>query len=387
MRIDRREFGVLAVAAIGPRVAGQTPAAPSLAGSSRSMAGFPEGDFYGVAAEFDEVNAVQRKIEPDDIDSFVTAWTAMADGVARQAGALLEDGRRVSARDAYLRAANYYSRVQQTFLRIGDGVRIMPPYEKMRAAWKTAWTITPPPFEQIQIKYDDTTLPGIFAHADPCRRARMPVVFEFSGSDHINERSFFRSEWRKFHNRGLSYLTLEGPGQGEPLRVRHMALRPDYETVAKAAIDFLTSRSDVDAGRIGVFGTAFGGYFAAQAAVDPRVRAVACRSASFDLWQDSYQFSRVIRRHLEYMLGVEGEASARRALEPYRLDTVAPRVRAPIAIYHGGRDDVQDPRGAQRLYDAIPGAQKTLKILPDAPRGVGREPELELVDWLTTRLS
>ena len=58
-----------------------------------------------------------------------------------------------------------------------------------------------------------------------------------------------------------------------------------------------------------------------------------------------------------------------------------------MIIYHGGRDDVQDPRGAQRLYDAIRGPDKTLKILPGAPRGVGREPELELVDWLAARLS
>ena len=42
--------------------------------------------------------------------------------------------------------------------------------------------------------------------------------------------------------------------------------------------------------RVGVFGTAFGGYAAARAAVDKRIRAVACRSASYDLWQDAYEF-------------------------------------------------------------------------------------------------
>jgi dienelactone hydrolase len=255
----------------------------------------------------------------------------------------------------------------------------------MRAAWRKAWALAPTPFEEVAIPFSGTTLPGLFA---PLGRGgeRAAVLVELSGSDHINERTFFRSDWRKFHNRGVSYFTLEGPGQGEPLRLRRMALRPDYDKVAAAALDYLATRPDVDMHRVGVFGTAFGGYFAAQAGVDPRVRAVACRSASFDLWEDAYRFSPPVRGHLEYMLGVEGEEAARRALAPFTLTALAPRIRAPIAIYHGGRDDVQDPRGAQRLYDAIPPGQKILKIPPDGPRNVGRELELELVDWLIARI-
>jgi dienelactone hydrolase len=390
VRTGRREFvglSVLALASAGRGTAAAQHAGTEI-GAARSLAGFPEADFYGVAAEFDEIHAAQSRLKGSDLDAYMQAWNSVAADAEREADAFLEAGRRVSASESYLRAANYYSRSQQGPLRVGDGVRIMEPYQNMRRTWTKAWELSPPPFEPIRIPFRNTHLPGFFVPATACRDgSRSGVVIECSGSDHILERNYFRSKWRPFHQRGLSYLALDAPGQGEPLRLRKMYLEPDAETVTAAAIDFLAARSDVDMSRIGVFGTAFGGYAAARSGILPRVKAVVCRSASYDLWKDCYEYCPAFRKHLEYMLGVTGEAEARRALQPFTLDGLANRIRVPIAICHGAKDDVQDPRGAERLYDAIPSGQKLLKMLPNQAHGVGREAELEMIDWLVARLS
>ncbi|MCZ6752845.1 MAG: alpha/beta hydrolase [Acidobacteria bacterium] len=390
MSVDRRKFCQLAAVVLtgcGVRPDQTAESEPaSTIGAARSLGGFPDSDFYGVAAEFDEVEEAQARLSGNDLESYLKAWNGMAAEAERQADALLAEGRRVSAHEAYLRASNYYNRAQQGLLRVGDGVRILEPYQKMRDNWAKAWTLKEQPFEWMQIPFRDTTLPGFFVRADPCSSDPRPVVLECSGSDHILERNFFRSKWKPFVNRGFSYLAIDGLGQGEPLRLRQMYLEPDAEDLI-SALDYLETRPDVDMGRIGLFGTAFGGYAAARAAIDPRVRAVACRSVSFDLWRDCYEYCPAFRSHLEYMLGVSGEDEARRALAPFTLEKIAEKIQAPIAIYHGGRDDVQDPRGAQRLYEAIPGEQKTLKILPDRGHGVGRQAALEITDWLVASVA
>jgi dienelactone hydrolase len=165
-----------------------------------------------------------------------------------------------------------------------------------------------------------------------------------------------------------------------------MFLVPDYETVVAAAIDYLATRPDVDVERIGVFGQAFSGFFAARSALDPRVRAIACRSVSMDMLRECYDFGTAFRPQFEYMLGVRGETEARRALQAYTMQGLTDRIRVPIAIYHGGRDEVQDPRGASRLYEAVPHPRKVLKIVPGAGRSVGRRAEMELVDWMVAQL-
>jgi dipeptidyl aminopeptidase/acylaminoacyl peptidase len=347
-----------------------------------------ESDFYGVAADFDELRTIESRVRPGDLAGYVRAWTDVAGDLEQKAGRLVAAGRSISAHDLYLRASNYYHRAQGGFLRAGDGVRIVEPYLKMRQAWAHAWKLAPTPFEPIDLRFADTTLPALFFHADRCApRTKRPVVIVLGGSDHVIERSYFRFEPEDFVTRGVSFLTLDGPGQGEPLNLRRVFLRPDYEHVVGAAIDYLATRSDVDATRIGVYGQAFSGFFAARAALDSRVRAVACRSASFDMLTECYDFSTAFRRQFEYLLGVTGENAARSALRAYNLADAVGRIRVPIAIYHGGRDDVQDPAGARRLFDAVRHSDKLLKIVPDAGRSVGREAEVELTDWLIARLT
>jgi hypothetical protein len=66
--------------------------------------------------------------------------------------------------------------------------------------------------------------------------------------------------------RGMAYLALDFPGQGGALRMKDLHLPPDTERIAKAMIDYLVTRPDVEANRIGMQGISMGGYGVPRAA-------------------------------------------------------------------------------------------------------------------------
>ena len=62
---------------------------------------------YG-GGDLGEVLRTARMIKPGDFDSWHGEWLATADRTAGEAAKSLVGGHRVSARDAFLRASNYY---------------------------------------------------------------------------------------------------------------------------------------------------------------------------------------------------------------------------------------------------------------------------------------
>ena len=64
-----------------------------------------------------------------------------------------------------------------------------------------------------------------------------------------------RGAWLR---RGVAVLSVDGPGQGEASQ--WSTIRPDYEVAMRGVIDWIETRPDLDAGRIGIFGVSMGGY-------------------------------------------------------------------------------------------------------------------------------
>lgn len=77
----------------------------------------------------------------------------------------------------------------------------------------------------------------------------------------------------EFARRGWNTLAIDGPGQGESLRLRGMYARHDYEVPGGAAFDWAASRPEVDADRMVAMGYSFGGYYAARIAAMDGFRA------------------------------------------------------------------------------------------------------------------
>jgi len=63
----------------------------------------------------------------------------------------------------------------------------------------------------------------------------------------------------QYVRRGMSFIDVDGPGQGGTLREKKLYASPESERVAKAVIDYLVTRTDVDPNRIGLHGSSMGG--------------------------------------------------------------------------------------------------------------------------------
>jgi dipeptidyl aminopeptidase/acylaminoacyl peptidase len=389
----RRMLGSVAMlGAVAPALSGADVDGMQRPGRDASPIGnrWPQPDeryFYGRAADRREMQRLNTQITPGDVEGFKAAWTAAADQHEQRAARAATAGRHVTARDHFATAATYHSQVQNLFLRLGRRDAMVEGHDRMTAAFKRAWHKVDPPFEAVEIPFGGTSLPGLFFRAHGNGSAPAPVIVELNGIDHIKERIYFRSQWIPYVERGLNYLTFDGPGQGESLAKRGILLRPDSETAASAAIDFVAKRPDVDTKRIGVFGTSFGGYFAPRAAAtDARIKAMASRASVFDALEDAFDFCPMIREQLRLLLGVATLEEARDRLRPFTLRDLAPKIRCPVFITHGSRDDIVSVASARKFEAAIVARDKRVAIVEGAGHNPGDESETEQIDWIAEKL-
>src|SRR6185295_19883835 len=103
---------------------------------------------------------------------------------------------------------------------------------------------------------EGATLPAYFYKADVAGRA--PTVVMFDGLDNAKELSVLFGGV-EIGRRGIHTLAIDGPGQGEALRLQGIPSRYDYEVPGRAAYDYLSGRPEIDPKRVGVMGFSMGG--------------------------------------------------------------------------------------------------------------------------------
>ena len=109
-------------------------------------------------------------------------WNATAERISAEADAQLAAGHRVSARDGYLRAANYF-RTSEFFLHGNhEDPRIYSAYKKSIRAYKLSASLFDPPILPVEIPYEKTTLPGYFHRVDESNTKR-PLLILHTGFD------------------------------------------------------------------------------------------------------------------------------------------------------------------------------------------------------------
>jgi alpha-beta hydrolase superfamily lysophospholipase len=329
---------------------------------------------YGAVAlgEIDEVceRLRHRQGEPD---AWREEWSAMGRRLEQVASVAAAEGRQMTAGNYYLRAGMYYF----------TGERFVPPGDLKRELGRKALECQHaglrrrhPNIEFVEIPYEGTTLPGLFMKA-PGTTERAPAVVVFDGMDNCKEMSVLFAGL-EFAARGLHTLAIDGPGQGESLRLRGLSARPDYEVPGAAAYEHVAARPDVDAARVVVMGYSFGGYYAARiAAFEKRYAAgVAFAALHWDLaaWQ------REVKRrhdtdprttaqstfHFPWVMGCPDMAAAIDKARLFSLDGVAGRISCPFLIVHAEEDRVVPVASAHRLHAEIGSTRKHLKILTGA---------------------
>ena len=140
---------------------------------------------------------------------------------------------------------------------------------------------------------------------------KFPVVIAFQGADTMAEATIMGGG--AYSARGMAYLAVDFPGQGGALRLKDLHLPPDTERVVKAMIDYLETRPDVDATRVGMQGISMGGYGVPRAASgEKRIKAAFMSSGSYDLKSDLFEYYPPIQERVRWIIGAKDLADARK---------------------------------------------------------------------------
>ncbi|MEU4744469.1 alpha/beta fold hydrolase, partial [Actinosynnema sp. NPDC023658] len=201
--------------------------------------------------------------------------------VAGEARASLKAERRVSARDGFLRASNYY-RAAEFFLHADAAdPRIRHAYDASVASFRQAAALFDPVVEPVEIPYEATTLPGyLYRVDDSTPRPTVVIGNGFDGT--VEELHFFGAAAAL--ERGYTVLAFDGPGQPGTRHHQGLVFRPDWENVVGPVLDHALTLPEVDGSRIALFGVSMGGQLAPRAAAfDQRVAALICLDGVYDL--------------------------------------------------------------------------------------------------------
>ncbi|HZV52757.1 MAG TPA: alpha/beta fold hydrolase [Candidatus Dormibacteraeota bacterium] len=196
-----------------------------------------------------------------DRESWYSTWHELAERTRDRAERRLRAAGGPRAGEDLLRASTYYRAAELA----------LPPclmacglesFRASRECFRRALDRFDRPAHAVEIPFQGESLPGylLTARPDPA-----PTLVVIAGMDGTAEEGYFLTGAAALAH-GYHCLVFDGPGQGAPLRDRRSTLRPDWESVIGPALDVLTTRPEVDPGRIVLVGQGLGGYLAARAA-------------------------------------------------------------------------------------------------------------------------
>ncbi len=237
-------------------------------------------DEYGGASP-GEVLAVSSRIKAGDYDSWYEVWNGAADRIAAEGEGQLAKGHRISARDSFLRASNYY-RSSEFFLHAnGADPRVSRAYRRSVETYKACAKLYDPPIEPVEIPYEAKTLPGYLHRVDGSAKRR-PLLIMHTGFDGSAEEMHY-SGARAAVERGYNVLAFDGPGQFGPIHRDGLTFRPDWEKVVTPVLDFALAQRGVDPKRVALMGVSMGGELAPRAAAfEPRLAALIANDGLYD---------------------------------------------------------------------------------------------------------
>lgn len=355
---------------------------------------------YG-GADFGEIAAVASAVGDGDDAAFYRAWVAAADRFLAEAHEELRRGRRVSARELYMRASGFYGYAYRPLFGEPVDPRLLDAFRKQIAAFTQALAFLEPPVAPARIPFEGTTMPGYLIAASGMERDVRPLVILTNGYDAAATDLYFASAVA-LTRRGYHCLIFDGPGQGEMLFEQGVHLRADWENVVSAVVDFAEEQPLVDARRIAIAGWSLGGYLAPRAAsgesrlraciADPGLLAMAAAFGGFagqfgiegkpigalsnldaaaldHMWQVIQNDRKLRWSIVQRGFWVNGASDLReyfRSIENFTLEGRLDRIACPTLVCAAERDLLSAT--AQSLYDALRCPKAFISFTATVPR-------------------
>jgi 2,6-dihydroxypseudooxynicotine hydrolase len=300
----------------------------------------------------------------------------------KEAEAMAGEGRRLSAAEGFVRAALAYHFAQ--FVYNEDAALKREAQEKKVAAYTRALADLRPPGERVSIPYEAGALPGVLRFPTE-GKGRAPLVLLVAGLDSTKEE--FHTLEKVLHARGLATLAFDGPAQGERA---DLPLRPDYEGVISAVVDFISRDARVDPGRIGALGVSLGGYYCPRGlAAEKRLRAGVAAGGFYDMAGFWDTLPALTRQGFQHSLQASSLEEARERARALSLRGRLAGLDRPLLVIGGELDRVCPPEDS-RLMAREAGAMADLVVYPEGTHVCNNIPfrwRPLAADWLAEKLA
>jgi len=234
------------------------------------------------SADLGEALATAQRVEPGRYDQWFDEWAATSARAEEAADRAAARGHDALAGRGYLRAAEY-RRQAYFFLRhdLGDP-RLQSAYRAQRDLFRRALGHLEWHVEAVSIPFDPVPLNGYLFRPqgeDPTPR---PTVLFPVGFDSTCE-EMYKYGVHGALAMGWNALAWDGPGQGGQLIEHGVTMRPDFEVVVNAVMEWTVRQRVVSPERVAMVGRSLGGYLAPRgASAEPRLRALVCDPGQYD---------------------------------------------------------------------------------------------------------
>jgi dienelactone hydrolase len=317
--------------------------------------------------------------QPDaaGVKAFRATWASMADKLCELAAEDEAKGRLISAGDKYGRAATYYLTAERLQAHGAEGRMAL--YQRFQEVFNKGIKLAGENCERVEIPYGDSHISGLLVRAEGVT-GRAPLLVQVNGLDSTKEMKYRVGLPRWLAQRGVSSLIIDQPGTGEALRLQGLTAVYNSELWASKVVDWLETRDDVDAKRIGLEGVSLGGYYCPRAvAFEPRFACGVVWGANHD-WRD-VQKKRLQKEgsfpvphyweHVRWVWGAKDMDEFMTIAENVHLDGVVEKIKVPFLVTHGEKDSQIPLHWAQRTYDQLVNSPKReLKIFTEREGGV-----------------
>lgn len=308
--------------------------------------------------------------------AFRETWSQMADKLCELAAEDEAAGRLISAGEKYNRAATYLLTCERLQAHNAPGRLAL--YQRFLEVFARGLQLSEENCERVTIAYEGKELSALYVRAEGVQ-GPAPILVQVNGLDSTKEMKYRVGLPAWLAKRGVSSLIVDQPGTGEALRLHGLTARFDSEHWASRVVDWLETRPEVDAKRIGMEGVSLGGYYSPRAvAFEPRFACGVAWGANHD-WRD-VQKRRLQREgnlpvphywaHVCWVWGAKDIDDFMRIAEDVHLDGVLDRIRVPFLVTHGEKDSQIPLQWAHRTYEQLVNSPKReLKVFTEREGG------------------
>jgi hypothetical protein len=209
-------------------------------------------------ANVGECLAIAQQITEGDRDSWYQAWYDFATRLVSQGDEAAKAGHTVSARGAYLRAAEYFRQAFFFHREDLDADKLRQAYSASVSAFRAALD---------HLDHPGRILSGAvsgYLFSPSSAGGLRPTILHVGGYDGTAEELY--ASVAPALDRGYAFAAVDGPGQGAMLYDQRVPMRPDWEDVVPGLFDAIAAQPEVDPERIILVGRSFGGLIAVRGA-------------------------------------------------------------------------------------------------------------------------